>query len=142
VITRLQDAGRASLDLFHPDYRDSDKSEFPLDGLRHPLSQALFCLFPGQFSAWYVEWEDEDGGHVFLRDAAGSVVDLVSYPDLSCDDEDYAAAEPVCWRPRRPTQRTLTLLARAGFALPAARSARVRRGHRPRRRAGARRHDM
>ena len=82
MIAQLQAAGRASLDLFHPDYRDSDTRTFPLDGLCHPLSQALFCLFPGAFTAWYVEFEDGDG-HVFLRDAEGTVVDLVSYPDAA-----------------------------------------------------------
>ena len=51
-----------------------------------PLSQALFCLFPGQFTAWFVEFDD-GGVHVFLRDEGGNVVDLVSYPDLLCDDE-------------------------------------------------------
>ena len=80
------------------------------------MSQALFCLFPGQFTAWYVE--SEDGlGHVFLRDAAGDVLDLVAYPDV-LGDEDYAAAVPIRWRPRSPTQRTRTLLARAGLAVP------------------------
>ena len=118
MIAQLQAAGRESLDLFHPAYRDSDKSEFPLEGLCHPLAQALFCLFPGQFTAWYVEWED-GLGHVFLRDASGDVLDLVAYPDV-LDDEDYAAAVPIRWRPRSPTQRPRTLLARAGLAIPAA----------------------
>jgi hypothetical protein len=36
-----------------------DRSEYPLEGLCHPLSQALFCLFPGAFAAWYVEGEEE-----------------------------------------------------------------------------------
>ena len=75
-------------------------------------------MFPGQFTAWYVEWEDGEG-HVFLRDGAGQVVDLVSYPDLLCDDEDYDAAERLYWRPRVPTQRTRTLLARAGLTVQA-----------------------
>jgi hypothetical protein len=94
-----------------------DRSEYPLEGLCHPLSQALFCLHPGAFTAWYVEWEDGDS-HVFLRDASGEVLDLVSYPDLLLCDEDYAAAVPVRWRPRLPTQRTRTLVARAGLTLP------------------------
>ena len=89
--------------------------QYPLDGLCHPLSQALFCLFPGQFSAWFVEFEDGDV-HLFLRDADGQVVDLVSYPALLCD-EDYDAGERVHWRPRSPTQRTRTLLARAGLTV-------------------------
>jgi hypothetical protein len=80
------------------------------------LSQALFCLFPGEFTAWYVEWED-GLGHVFLRDASGDVLDLVAYPDV-LGDEDYAAAVPIRWRPRSPTMRTRTLLARAGLTFP------------------------
>jgi hypothetical protein len=64
---------------------------------------------------------------------------LITYPDLSCDDADYDAAELIRWRPTVPAQRTRTLLERAGLTLPAARSARVRRGTRPRRRAGSRR---
>ena len=103
-------------DLFHPDYRDSDRSEFPLDSLCHPLSQAVVCLFPGKFTAWYVEWKDGDG-HVFLRDASGDVLDMVSYPDL-LGDEGYDAGVPVRWRPRLPTQRTCTLVARAGLTFP------------------------
>jgi len=98
-------------------YRKRRNRAYPLDGLCHPLSQALFCLSPGQFSAWYVEFEDGDG-HVFLRDASGEVLDLVSYPDLLLCDEDYDAAERLHWRPRSPTQRTRTLLARAGLAIP------------------------
>lgn len=42
---------------------------------------------------------------------------MVSYPDL-LRDEDYAAAVPVRWRPRLPTQRTRMLVARAGLAFP------------------------
>jgi len=61
---------------------------------------------------------DDGTNHVFLRDASGDVLDLVSYPGLLCDDEDYDAAEPVRWRPRLPTKRTRTLLARAGLATP------------------------
>jgi hypothetical protein len=94
-----------------------DRSEYPLEGLCHPLSQALFCLFPGAFAAWYVEGEEGDG-HVFLRDAAGEVVDLISHPDVLLDDEDYDAAERLHWRPRLPTQRTRVLLARAGLTFP------------------------
>ena len=75
-----------------------------------------FACSLGQFSAWYVAWEDGDG-HVFLRDASGDVLDLVAYPDV-LGDEDYAAAVPVRWRPRLPTQRTRTLLARAGLVIP------------------------
>jgi hypothetical protein len=73
-------------------------------------------MFPGQFTAWYVEFEDGEG-HVFLRDTEGTVVDLVSYPDEP-GDEDYDAAERLHWRPRTPTQRTRTLLARAGLTIP------------------------
>ena len=105
-------------DLRPARYRAMDRSAYPLDGLCHPLSQALFCMFPGEFTAWYVEFEDGDG-HVFLRDGDGRVVDLVSHPGpLLCDDEDYDAAERLHWRPRLPTQRTRTLLARAGLAIP------------------------
>jgi hypothetical protein len=135
VIARLQATGLQSMDLLLPAHRDLDRSEYELEGLCHPLSQALFCLFPGTFTAWYIEWEDDEDGHVFLRDAFGDIVDVISYPELLCDDEDYDAAEPVRWRPNLPAKRTRTLLARAGFALTAARSARVRRGLRPRRRA-------
>lgn len=97
-----------SMDLLLPVHRDLDRSEYPLEGLCHPLSQALSC---------------------------GDIVDLISHPHLLLDDEDYDAAEPIRWRPSLPAKRTRTLLARAGLTLPAAGSARVRRGTRPRRRA-------
>jgi hypothetical protein len=103
-------------DLRPARYRAIDRSVYPLDGLCHPLAQALFCLFPGQFTAWYTEFEDGDI-HAFLRDEGGQVVDLVSYPELLCDDEDYDAGERVHWRPRSPAKRTRTLLARAGLAI-------------------------
>lgn len=57
---------------------------------------------------------------MFLRDAAGEVVDLISHPDVLLDDEDYDAAERLHWRPRLPTQRTRVLLARAGLTFPSA----------------------
>ena len=106
-----------SEDLMLARHRAMDRSEYPLEGLCHPLSQALFSMFPGQFTAWYVEFEDGEG-HVFLRDGDGQVVDLVSYPNLLLDDEDYDAGERLYWRPRVPTQRTRTLLARAGLTVP------------------------
>ena len=114
MIVQLQAAGLQSDDLRPTRYRAIDRSAYPLDGLCHCLSQALFCLFPGQFTAWYVEFEDGDI-HAFLRDGDGQVLDLVSYPELLCDDEDYDAGERVYWRPRTPAQRTRTLLARAGL---------------------------
>ena len=100
-----------------PAYREMADREYPLDGLCHPLSQALFCLFPGQFTAWVIEWDD-DTSHLFLRDAAGSVLDLVSYPELVCTDDDYDAGEPVRWQYSRPARRTRTLLERAELTLP------------------------
>ena len=116
MIAQLQAAGRESLDLFHPAYRDSDKREFPLDGLCHPLSQALFCLFPGAVYGVVRGVRGWRWPRVLAR-CRGQVVDLVAYPDV-LGDEDYDAAERLHWRPRRPTQRTRTLLARAGLAIP------------------------
>jgi hypothetical protein len=117
VIARLQAAGLQSLDLLTPAFRDRADREYPLDGLCNPLSQALFCLYPRQFTAWVVEWDD-DTSHVFLRDADGTVLDLVSYPELVCTDEDYDAGEPLRWQYSRPDKRTRTLLERAGLTLP------------------------
>jgi hypothetical protein len=117
VIARLQAAGLQSLDLLTPAFRDRADRADPLDGLCNPLSQALFCLYPRQFTAWVVEWDD-DTSHVFLRDRDGAVLDLVSYPELLCEDEDYDAGEPVRWQYSRPDTRTRALLARAGLTLP------------------------
>ena len=51
------------------------------------------------------------------RDGRRGRSGVISGP-LLCDDEDYDAAERLHWRPRLPTQRTRTLLARAGLAIP------------------------
>jgi hypothetical protein len=116
-MAQLQDAGLQSMDLLLPAHLDMDCSEYPLEGLCHPLSQALFGLFPGCFTAWVIAWDDGES-HVFLRDGDGDVFDLVSYPELLCEDDDYDAGEPVRWQYSRPARRTRTLLARAGLSIP------------------------
>jgi hypothetical protein len=85
--------------------------------LCNALAQALYCLYPRQFTAWLILWDD-DTSHVFLRDAAGTVLDLVSYPELMCTDEEYDAGEPMRWQYTRPARCARTLIARAGLELP------------------------
>jgi hypothetical protein len=119
VIAQLQAAGRESLDLVHPDYRDSDRSQYALNGLCYALCEALYHLCPGLVTPWRILWEN-GGSHWFVKDQTGAILDLVSHPGpLLCDPEDYAAGWQVPFLTPQPSRRARLLVARAGLAFPA-----------------------
>ena len=82
------------MDLLHKDYRDTDQSEFVLNGLCYPIAEALYYACPGQFTPWRILWED-GGSHWFLKAQDGAIVDLVSYPELLCHPDDYDTEQRV-----------------------------------------------
>jgi hypothetical protein len=118
VIAQLQEAGLQSMDLLHDDYADTDQRAHPLNGLCYMLSEALYYACPGQFTPCRILWED-GGSHWFLRAPDGAIVDLVSYPEMLCHPDDYAAAQRVGFLSSpRISRRCQVLLERAGLTAP------------------------
>lgn len=57
-------------DLLHRNYRDTDRSQNPLNGFCYALAEAMHHLFPGRFQPHMIKWGPGDT-HWFLRGADG-----------------------------------------------------------------------
>jgi hypothetical protein len=120
LIAQLQAAGRESLDLLHPHYRNSDRSEYDLNGLCYALCEALYRLAPERFTPRCLPWQD-GGTHWFLKDHDGAIIDMVSYgyPEPLCTAEEYTWGQPMPLRSHgRISWRARALIERAGLTFP------------------------
>jgi hypothetical protein len=117
-LRRLRTAGRGSIDLVKPEYRNADRSEVDLNGLCYVLSECLYHLFPGVLTPYRISW-DNGGTHYFLRYSDGRILDAIA-PDgrECCAPHDYQRARRVAFFTKKPSRRASKLLARAGFGDP------------------------
>jgi hypothetical protein len=115
ALQRLQKAGRQSDDLLKAQYRDSDRSRIPLNGLCYVLSECMYHIFPGAFQPYRISWGGGDT-HWFLRTDDGRVLDTIADRGAECfDAEDYESARRVAFFTKEPSKRARKLLQRAGF---------------------------
>lgn len=117
-LRRLQAAGRKSLDLVKPAYRDLDRSEVDLNGLCYVLSECLYHLHPGLLTPYRISWGDGTT-HWFLRYSNGEILDAIAEAGHECcAKENYGRARRRPFFTKNPSKRAIKLLTRAGFRNP------------------------
>ena len=118
AIRKLQDAGYASTDLIKKEYRDADRTDYPLNGLCYVLCEALYHLSPDTLKPFRIDWK-AGGTHWFLRDTEHVIIDMVSHGEKPlCTPKEYNAGRRANFLPQSPSLRARTLLDRAGLSLP------------------------
>ena len=119
ALGQLQAAGRRSSDLLKGQYRNSDRTEIPLNGLCYVLSECMVHLFPGLFTSYRISWGDGTT-HWFLRFSDGTILDTIAENGQECiDSESYEMARRAAFLTKVLSRRSRVLLDRAGLAAPA-----------------------